>query len=157
MNSEDFFIKLETQIQNGNPFVAYRNPNDKNGLTKALLQDSGKVYRTSVFNESGFVFAPFEIDNDVFLIPSDDAESITTEYAADNDSEVKKENQDFPPVFTNAEAKIQHEKLVQQGIEAIQKGEFKKVVLSRNEDVQTQLEALGIFKNLLKKYETAFA
>ena len=90
MNSEDFFIKLETQIQNGNPFVAYRNPNDKNGLTKALLQDSGKVYRTSVFNESGFVFAPFEIDNDVFLIPSDDAESITTEYAADNDSEVKK-------------------------------------------------------------------
>ncbi|UBZ06907.1 chorismate-binding protein [Salegentibacter mishustinae] len=156
MNSEDFFIKLETQIQNGNPFVAYRNPNDKNGLTKALLQDSGKVYRTSVFNESGFVFAPFEIDNDVFLIPSDDAESITTEYAADNDSEVKKENQDFPPVFTNAEAKIQHEKLVQQGIEAIQKGEFKKVVLSRNEDVQTQLEALGIFKNLLKKYETAF-
>lgn len=156
MNSEDFFIKLETQIQNGNPFVAYRNPNDKNGLTKALLQDSGKVYRTSVFNESGFVFAPFEIDNDVFLIPSDDAESITTEYAADNDSEVKKQNQDFPPVFTNAEAKIQHEKLVQQGIEAIQNGEFKKVVLSRNEDVQTQLEGLGIFKNLLKKYETAF-
>ncbi|OEY74006.1 chorismate-binding protein [Salegentibacter salarius] len=156
MNTEDFFTKLEKQIQNGNPFVAYRNPNDKNGLTKALLQDSGKVYRTSVFNESGFVFAPFESDNNTFFIPSENAESITTEYAADKDSEVNKENQDFPPVFTNAEAKIQHEKLVQQGIEAIQEGEFKKVVLSRNEDVQTQLEALGIFKNLLKKYETAF-
>ncbi len=120
MNSEDFFTKLETQIQNGNPFVAYRNPNDKNGLTKALLQDSGKAYRTSVFNESGFVFAPFESDNNAFFIPSENAESITTEYAADKDSEVKKENQDFPPVFTNAEAKIQHEKLVQHGIEAIQ-------------------------------------
>ncbi|WP_282018364.1 chorismate-binding protein [Salegentibacter mishustinae] len=156
MNSEDFFTKLETQIQNGNPFVAYRNPNDKNGLTKALLQDSDKVYRTCVFNESGFVFAPFEDENNAFFIPSENAESITTKYAADKDSEVKKENQDFPPAYTNAEAKIQHEKLVQQGIKAIQKGEFKKVVLSRNEDVQTQLEALGIFKNLLKKYETAF-
>ena len=30
------------------------------------------------------------------------------------------------------------------------------MVLSRSEDVQTQLEGLGIFKNLLKKYETAF-
>lgn len=156
MNSEDFFTKLEGQIQNGNPFVAYRNPKDKKGLTKALLQDSGKSYRTSGFNESGFVFTPFENDNDAFFIPSENAESITTEYAAEKASEVKKENQDFPPVYTNAEAKTQHEKLVQQGIEAIQTGEFKKVVLSRKEDVQTQLGALGIFKNLLKKYETAF-
>jgi len=156
MNNEDFFTKLETQIQNGNPFVAYRYPNDKNGLTKALLQDSGKTYRTSVFNESGFVFAPFESDNNAFFIPSENAESINTEYAADKDSEEKKEDQDFPPVFTNAEAKIQHEKLVQEGIDAIEKGEFKKVVLSRKEDVQTQLKALEIFKNLLKKYETAF-
>ncbi|PKD16701.1 isochorismate synthase [Salegentibacter salinarum] len=156
MNSEEFFIKLDAQIQNGNPFVVYRNPNAKNGLTKALLQDSAETYKTSNFTENGFVFAPFENAENAFLIPSENAELITTEYPAENSEEVKKENQDFPPAYTNNQAKIKHEELVQKGIEEIEKGEFKKVVLSRKEDVQTQLEALVIFRNLLKKYETAF-
>ncbi|MBZ9729127.1 chorismate-binding protein [Salegentibacter sp. JZCK2] len=156
MSSEDFFTKIETQVQSGNPFVAYRNPKAKNGLTKALLQDSAETFKTSGFNESGFIFAPFENSESAFLIPSENSESISTEYPAENSSEVKKRNQEFPPAYTNTDSKIQHEKLVQKGIEAIEKGEFKKVVLSRKESVQTQLEALGIFKNLLKKYESAF-
>ncbi|MBZ9630491.1 chorismate-binding protein [Salegentibacter sp. LM13S] len=156
MNSEDFFTKLETQIQNENPFVAYRGPKAKSGLTKALLQDSSKTYKTSIFNESGFVFAPFENPESAFLIPSENAEIISTEYPAEISSDAKKINQDFPPAYTYTDSKIQHEKLVEKGIEAIAKGEFKKVVLSRKESVQTQLEALGIFKNLLKKYDTAF-
>lgn len=156
MNSEDFFIKLETQIQSGNPLVAYRNPKAKNGLTKALLQDSSETYKTSGFNESGFVFASFEDPEMAFLIPSENAESITTEYPAEKYLDEKKRNQEFPPAYTNTDSKIQHEKLVEKAIEVIAKGEFKKVVLSRKESVQTQLEAFGIFKNLLKKYETAF-
>jgi isochorismate synthase len=156
MKSEDFFIKLETQIQSGNPFVSYRNPKAKNGLTKALLQDSSETFKTSGFKESGFVFAPFEIPEKAILIPSGNAESIATEYPAENSSEIKKLNQEFPPAYTNDEAKIQHEKLVQKGIEAIEKADLKKVVLSRMETVQTQLGALEIFKNLLKKYDTAF-
>lgn len=156
MNSEDFFIKLEMQIRSGNPFVAYRNPNDKNGLTRALLQDSDKTYQTSSYEESGFVFAPFENPKSALFVPSESAESITTEYSPTTSAIEKQEEQHFPPGLTNTESKIQHEELVQQGIEAIQQNEFKKVVLSRKEDVQTQLNAVEIFKNLLKKYETAF-
>jgi len=149
MSNEDFFTKLEAQIQSGNPFVAYRNPNAKNGLTKALLQDSRETFKTSVFDESGFVFAPFENTENAFFIPSENAENISTEYLAENVSEEKKDNPEFPPVFTNADIQIQHEKLVQNGIEAIHNESFKKVVLSRKEDVQTQLKAIEIFKNLL--------
>jgi isochorismate synthase len=156
MNNEEFFIKLDKQIQSGNPFVAYRNPGSKNGLTKALLQDSAKTYKTDDFTENGFVFAPFENTNNAILIPSENAEIITTEYSAESFEEVEKEIQEFPPAYTNSAARINHEELVEKGIEVIKKGEFKKVVLSRKEDVQTQLKAIEIFKNLLKKYKTAF-
>ncbi|PRX40522.1 chorismate-binding protein [Salegentibacter salegens] len=156
MMSDEFFTKLDAQIQSGNPFVAYRNPKAKNGLTKALLQDSAEIYKTSNFTENGFIFSPFKNAENTFLIPSENAEIITAEYPAENLEGVKKENTAFPPAYTNNEAKIKHEKLVQKGIEVIEEGELKKVVLSRKEDVQTQLNALDIFKNLLKKYETAF-
>jgi isochorismate synthase len=156
MNSEEFFTKLETQIQSGNPFVAYRNPNAKNGLTKALLQENNERYKIVDYTESGFLFSPFNTTKKAFLIPSENANIIATEYLVENFSEVKQENAEFPPAYTNAEAKVKHEKLVQKGIEAIENREFKKVVLSRTEVVQTQLIAIEIFKNLLKKYETAF-
>ena len=56
MNNEEFFIKLEEQIQSGNPFVAYRNPGSKNELTKALLQDSAETYKTDDFTEKWICF-----------------------------------------------------------------------------------------------------
>ncbi|TDN87574.1 isochorismate synthase [Salegentibacter sp. 24] len=156
MNKEEFFKRLETQINNGRPLVAYRDPKLKSGLTRALLQDSAEIYETSDFSQSGFIFAPFDIAEKVLIIPLEKAESIVTEFPSENANRDKEKDQEFPPAYTNAKAKIQHEELVQKAIDAIRQGEFKKVVLSRKEDVQTALEALEIFKNLLKKYETAF-
>ncbi|WP_037320897.1 chorismate-binding protein [Salegentibacter sp. Hel_I_6] len=154
MNFEDFFSRLETQIQGGNPFVAYRNPNINN--VKALLQNDSKTYKNLEFSESGFIFAPFKNEKNTLIIPSENAVNISAEYTAENSSEIKKESQEFPPVFTNSEAKIQHEELIQKGLEAIHRNEFKKVVLSRKESVATQLKAIEIFKNLLKNYKSAF-
>jgi isochorismate synthase len=51
---------------------------------------------------------------------------------------------------------VEHEDLVQKGIDAIKEGKLRKVVLSRTESVQHQLKVIGIFKNMLKKYNTAF-
>jgi len=154
MDSEDFFKEIETQIQNGNPFVAFRNPNAKK--TKALLQKTDKTYVSTDFEESGFVFAPFKSTDKTFIIPSEKAASLVFEYSAENNSEDQQIDQEFPPAFTNNKSKIEHEELVQKGIDLIEKGELKKVVLARKEEVQTQLKAIEIFKNLLKKYNTAF-
>lgn len=156
MQPDIFFTKLEEQLQQGKPFVAYRKPSEKSGLTKAWLQNTKETHSTSSFSESGFVFSPFNSSKKAYLIPSENAEEIYMEYAAENIKEVNRKPAEFPPAFTNADAKIKHEKLVQKGIDSIKNGAFKKVVLSRSEQVDTQLKAIEIFKNLLKKYPTAF-
>lgn len=157
MKPELFFEKLEKQLQVEKPFVAYSKPGLKERTTKARLQATKETFTTKDFKESGFVFSPFNAAEKTYLIPSIISEEITTEYFAEEDSKENiSEAINFPPALTNAETQKQHEELIQRGIESVEKGRFEKVVLSRSEKVATQLKAIEIFKNLLKKYSSAF-
>ncbi|MDT0645966.1 chorismate-binding protein [Zunongwangia sp. F260] len=159
IDSEEFFIKLEKHIEKGLPFVAYRKPKNANfhQSTRALLQRDFTTHKVEDYSESGFVFSPFNDENDAFIVPSEFSEEIETEYFFEEDHKnVKKLDAPFPPNQLRKQARVEHENLVQKGIDEIKAGRLKKVVLSRTESVQHQLEVIGIFKNMLKKYNSAF-
>lgn len=152
---EDFFNSLENQLEKNFPFVAYRDPGSRSGSTKALLQNYLDVYKTKDFSQSGFLFAPFDDREEAILIPQEKSEFLETVYTETEELTIS------PGVdYSNSSAvaeKEKHVKLVQKGIDAINNGEFQKVVLSRKEVLETgKLDALTLFQRLLKKYPNAY-
>ncbi|MEP6260769.1 MAG: chorismate-binding protein [Gillisia sp.] len=138
----------------GLAFVAYREPTNDRAV-KALLQSNSNVYRTSDFTESGFVFAPFDDSKEPILLPSAYCKEISCDFRIVEDENYPVEKSQ--PKTTSSEEKEVHLRLVQKGIESIMKGDLKKVVLSRREEVPLENpDAIGIFKQLLNKYPTAY-
>ena len=159
ITSEEFFTRLEKQLEKGLPFVAYRKPelSETPENTFAFLQEDKAAHRMENFNDSGFVFAPFEERGENYLIPADASERLETTYDGfeAEEKDVEQEDVEFPPVIRKRK-RVAHEELVQKAVDFIEDGIFKKVVVSRREKVETQLEAISIFKTLLKKYKNAF-
>lgn len=153
-SARDFFDLLSNHLAQGLPFVAYREPANE-GAVKALLQSNSTVYKTSDFTESGFVFAPFDDSRDAIFLPSKFCKEIKCSVKDIEEKPGKEQNR-----VTGREAseeKEMHLQLVQKGIESIMKGNLKKVVLSRREEVPLEKpDAIEIFKRLLIKYTTAF-
>ena len=133
------------------PFVAYRKPGETN--VKAILQPDKELHITKDFTESGFVFSPFDDSTSTVIFPSEICKTITTSF---QNNEL--ETQDFEKQISISEASRElHLKLVQKGIESIQQGELKKVVLSRVEPVPiSEAHPIQLFQSLLKYYDSAF-
>ena len=149
---DSFLIKIENQLQSQLPFVAYRKPNDNR--INAILQNNTNLHLTKTFKERGFVFSPFNADNDSVVIPLEQAELINTYWQKDAVLDTSHHNLKFNDPEVD---KIQHVNLVEKGIEAISTGAFKKVVLSRRETLRNiPANPLGIFKSLLTTYPLAF-
>ena len=146
-----FFNKLESQFNSNLPFVAYAKPNANEVL--ALLQEDSQLFEIENFNESGFVFAPFDDKNASIFFPLDKSLKISTERVKFSE-EV---NDEIPIVSNFNEAKIDHLNLVEKGIKGIEDNLFFKVVISRNEVLKLDKQSIfSIFKNLLNSYKTAF-
>ena len=145
----DFFDLLSIHMAQGLPFVAYRNPSH-DGAVKALLQPDSNVYKASDFTESGFVFAPFDDSQKAILLPSKFCKEITTSFSDIEEKASKEQNRET--VREASEEKEVHLRLVQKGIDSIMKGDLKKVVLSRKEEVPLENpDPIEIFKRLLIK------
>ena len=145
----DFFIKVKQQKAQNLPFVLYRKPNDIKLF--GYFQNNDHLYFAENFEETGFVFAPFE-GSQMILIPKNQAvkwETLVTSF---------KENQDFNSLGSeDLEAKEHFEKLVQKGIDSIVEGTLKKVVLSRKEIVDlSAFDLVSVFEKLNQSYPTAF-
>ena len=145
----DFFIKVKQQKAQNLPFVLYRKPN--NIKLVGFFQNNDHLYFAENFEETGFVFAPFEGSQRI-LIPKSQSvkwEELITSF---------EENQNTS--FTDLEdshAKEIFENLVQKGIDAIAKGTLKKVVLSRKEIVDLPVfDLVSIFEKLIQSYPSAF-
>lgn len=149
MTLSDFYSFLKTHYNSELPFVAYRKPDSV--MINALLQNNSILYTTSSFNESGFVFAPFDSSKQVVLIPYESSKHIITIYS---DSEIKKKIKKQDEVlFTTKE---EHLHLIENGIQSIKNGQLVKVVLSRKEEVALPTtNILEIFNNLLDNYLNA--
>ncbi|MDO7172606.1 chorismate-binding protein [Mariniflexile sp. AS56] len=150
MTLEDFFTRIENQYHNQLPFTVYRKPRESK--LNALLQSTNQLHIVNDFTEKGFVFAPFDDVDKAVLIPFDGAEFISL--IAETPQNIETSRKDGIP---NENEKQHHIKLVSKAVEAIKEGAFKKVVLSRNEEVVIEENnPISIFKKLLSTYNSAF-
>jgi len=145
----DFFIKVKQQEELHLPFVIFSKPN-KDKLV-GFFQKNDHLYFAEDFTERGFVFAPFD-GNQMILIPKKESVKWVSQMSS-TDENVHSD-------FSNSEnnlAKEHFEKLVQKGIEAIEKGFFNKVVLSREEIVNlSNFDIVTVFEKLVQTYPSAF-
>lgn len=150
----DFFEQLQLHLNKNLPLVAYQIPTKKR-TTRALLQRDEKLHKVQDFQEEGFVFAPFDHTKAAVLIPAASSEILETRFEIyESDPGLNNEPSNS---YESSEEKKQHENLVQKGIDAIENGNFKKVVLSRKEVLETDnFEPLIIFQRLLENYPSAF-
>ncbi|WP_298238104.1 chorismate-binding protein [uncultured Algibacter sp.] len=150
MTDAQFFGRIQDQYNKNLPFVAYRKPNkDK---VCGLLQTNDVLYKTTNFDESGFIFSPFDDREDTVLTPLERSESISMTSIGSSIFEAFHAKED-----STYSQKQQHIDLVKKGIEAIKNSAFQKVVLSRKESVNLKKsDPIEIFKNLLNTYKAAF-
>ena len=146
---EDFFKKVQFQIEQNLPFVIYSKP-DSNRID-GFLQQNDTLFQTEEFTENGFVFVSFD-GKEKILIPANQSEKITVEKVSNPSTNIANPER----TFMN-HAKADFEMLVQKGIDAINNHDFNKVVLSRTERVEVpEFNCLETFKKLLNTYPSAF-
>lgn len=152
----NFYLRIQKQLDLKLPFVVYRKgsnaPNQEN--LRGFFQKDDQTHLIQDFEESGFAYAPFNSDENSYLIPLNESEFLEADFQVDN------ANISNNPISggTESEAEKQnHISLVQNGLDAIKNGTLKKVVLSRKESVKLKApDALLLFRKLLSKYPTAF-
>lgn len=149
MTSKDFFGYISEHYNKDLPFVAYSLPNTFE--IKAVLQKDKILHKIEDFNETGFVFAPFDIRKDAILMPYSKSRMLLTL------EDVPGEKEEIMP-FDIVNDQSHHVHLVEKGIESINNGTLEKVVLSRKETLQLEkpLDPLKVFKTLLNNYNSAF-
>ncbi|MES2543518.1 MAG: isochorismate synthase [Bacteroidota bacterium] len=144
----DFFIKVKQQEAQKLPFVIFSKPN-KNKLIGYFQKDE-HLYSTEDFTEKGFVFAPFD-GCQTILIPKKKSQKWKAELT------VVDHNPTQNTFKEDNSGKNKFETLVQKGIDAIKKGSFHKVVLSREEIIDlSSFDLVAVFENLVRTYPTAF-
>nr|WP_294779367.1 chorismate-binding protein [uncultured Flavobacterium sp.] len=144
-----FFLKIKNHKEQNLPFVLYSKPNTTNLI--GILQQNNSLHTVSDYSEKGFVFASFD-EKQLILIPENESEIITAEKEAASFESIEIDDLSFDP-----EAKFQYEYLVAQGIQAIKNEEFKKVVLSRSEEVPlAEFDFIETFQYLIQLYPATF-
>lgn len=148
MNEDSFFQALEHQYSKQLPFVVYSRP--IHSVIKCWLQNDAVLHTTDTFTESGFVFAPFDFKEKSIVFPEAECDYQVLELAQLQFDDLKNTTN------TSENQKDEHIQLVSTGIEAIQGGRLKKVVLSRCESKTIQHKnPIAIFKRLYATYKNA--
>lgn len=144
-----FFEQIAEHIAQQLPFVVYRKPNTSQ--CKAFLQTESGTNYTTDFEEEGFVFAPFVIENGCLLIPKQKASCLETTL---HPSPVSQKKAARSVVQKGRET---HVHLVEKALQEIEKTSLQKVVLSRDQEVQKEtVDVLAVFRRMLQAYATAF-
>jgi len=151
MNLDSFFEAIEKQYANQLPFVVYSRP--INSIIKCWLQKDDSLHTTDTFSESGFIFAPFDIENPSILLPEAICEHNTVEVP----SQLSVKTTDLQAISVFGEySKNKHIELVLKGISEINSGNLDKVVLSRFvEKKLNSADPITIFKQLFNTYKNA--
>ena len=132
------------------PFVLFSKPNSEQLI--GVFQKNANHYKTSDFTEVGFVFAPFH-GEEATLIPLEFSEIIIEKHVLRPLTETKADE----IIIRDKIAQKAFEDLVIRGIEAIKKGTFEKVVLSRKECMSfLATDLFTLFESLKNNYPTAF-
>ncbi|WP_185781628.1 chorismate-binding protein [Croceivirga lutea] len=127
------------------PFVLFRKPGEE--LILGVFQDSKELFFFNDYNASGFIFAPFDIDEAAIKVLPDRV--------------LQEKYKEVAPLTLNAikvnqDGKASYLQKVDKAIHQIANGAFKKVVFSRRIDVSTKRKSSELFQNLLANYGNAF-
>lgn len=145
----NLFVQVEIHQQSQLPFVLYCKPNSDRIV--GLFQQNDHLYFIESFEETGFVFAPFD-GNTMSYIPHEYSD-IIVEKVSYSDFYFDK----IAAFSTDDEAKNAFVDLVQKGVNVIKMNQFQKVVLSRKEKVALyDFDLETTFKKLVHSYPTAF-
>lgn len=138
---------INTAFEKQLPFVAYKKPGAT--VLSGFFQHSADIFYTENFEESGFVFAPFDATSPV-LIPENLSDFISEHW------EPKKITVSKPGYEIIKDSKEQYIHLIKKAISKIKGGYVKKIVVSRKEMLKLGLtNGLDIFLNLLSMYDKA--
>lgn len=149
MDITSFFEAIEHHYSKNLPFVVYRKPNHP--TIKYWLQKDSKLHKTEAFTESGFVFAPFDLNQKSILFPQTDCL-----YSEINCDDLNVESVESTEIISKENDRIHHIDLVSKGIESIKNDNLEKVVLSRCETKSLQdKNPITIFKRLFNFYKNA--
>jgi isochorismate synthase len=145
------FKKIADSYEKNKPFVAYNKPNET--LLSGFFLSNDTLQKNTDFNASGFVFAPFNEDEDAIIFPLEQSECINEDlYFMDTFLE-SKSVLDNPDVTL----KEKHIEIVAKAIAKIKEQNCKKIVISRFEEIQlSSFDLLAVFKSLLHYYRNAF-
>ena len=143
------FQKLNDQYKAALPFVVFCKPNSDKWI--GVFQKDATLHSITDFTESGFVFVSFDSLQRV-IIPVLESDVYVTETTTANFHYPKQNETIREEVSRN-----HFEALVAKGIQAIQNGDFKKVVLSRSEEVPLlDLNMEIVLNQLQSNYPSAF-
>lgn len=145
----DLFNKVKQQELQNLPFVVYKKPDTIKVV--GYFQKNDHLYFAKNFEEAGFIFAPFE-GNQRILIPYEQSIKWSAMIAS---------NQEIPYSSfiktENSKGQEHFESLVQSGIDTIEQGFFKKVVVSRTEIAEVpNFDSVAVFEKLIQSYPNAF-
>lgn len=149
LSGEIFFQEVFDHFDGDLPFVLYKYPNDSH--IHGLLQSSDKLHELGTMKQCGFVMVPFKGNDKAFIIPKASSAAILCEL-----SDVQKAP-GMGSLHLEHLDKQKHLRLVNKGVDAIERGEFQKVVLSREQHISLpDLDCLGFYRNLVLHYPHAF-
>ena len=148
MPKPSIFERIKLQMDGQKPFVLYSDFNQNS--IKALFQNNAKSYQTSKFNESGFVFAPFDLKNQpTYIIPEPVSESLEFNLKSKSPSFLFSQNSK-----SNAEV---HKNLIKKAIQSIKITALEKVVLARTAEIEyLNINILDLFCSVAKAYPEAY-
>ncbi|GGW32549.1 chorismate-binding protein [Arenibacter certesii] len=144
----NFLDRISQQFKDQLPFVAYRKPNEE--IVQLILQNNQELHTVVDYEETGFVFAPFNSNENAILIKNDSS------FAEILQLEKTEENLESVAVEENISEKTFHLELVQKGVNEIKLGNLEKVVFSREVKVKSSQNPLQLYQNILSHYPTAF-
>lgn len=143
--------KLNNHLSQELPFAIYSEP--YSDVVQGIFQKNNSLHRVVDFTEKGFVFYSLDKTKSC-LIPEAQSEIIN---AFRSNFDVDIPNSLHSNIIENQNAKKDFEALVSDGICAIEKGDFEKVVLSRKETVfLSDIDVVLWFQKLLILYPSAF-
>ncbi|MGB3144380.1 MAG: isochorismate synthase, partial [Maribacter sp.] len=133
---QDLIDRATEAWQDRAPFVLYSKPNDL--LVNGIFQKNSQLHLVKDFTETGFLFAPFDLESDIVLIPTD--EILFAEFQT-NDADKGKAQ--FP--LTSDAEREKYLRMIQKAISELNSGNLKKVVLSRKVNVEQHVVPLELY------------
>jgi len=144
----EIFLKIKEQLASRLPFAVYSKPGSEQ--ITAVFQKDNATHNLTDYTHKGFVFAPFSGES--VFIPFDAADVVTVAVEEGGFKKLQPKSFDI-----DKEAKADFEALVTTSVDAINSGQFKKLVVSRTEAVAVEYNGVTeIYEKLLYTYPTAF-